>query len=146
MKNGQEQGFFTAIGTCFSKYAVFSGRASRAEFWWWSLFQFLIAAAFDSMIVPQQLNDLSVTLATGTIPPPDAAHATVQLISTLFSVILFLPGAAVAVRRLHDIGKSGWWYFYGLIPIAGWLAMLIWCCRHGTRGANRFGPDPLAAF
>lgn len=143
MQRGAEPGLFEAIGICFSKYAVLTGRAPRSEFWWWSLFQFLIAASFDAMIIPQELRDLASTLATGVIPPLDSTHATVQLIGTLFSLALFLPTLAVTVRRLHDIGKSGWWYFYGIIPLLGWFTMLVWLCRKGTEGGNRFGADPL---
>ena len=142
MKSGAEPGFFESIGICIIKYAVFTGRASRSEFWWWSLFQFLIVAAFDAMVIPQQIRELVNTASTGVIPPLDTTQATVQLIGTLFSLVLFLPTVAVTVRRLHDIGKSGWWYFYGLIPLLGWFSMLAWMCRKGTEGSNRFGADP----
>lgn len=144
MKRSPEPGFFESIGICFSKYAVLSGRAGRSEFWWWSLFQFLIAAAFDGMVIPQQLRELASALATGVTPPPlDPTHATIQLLGSLASLALFLPTMAVTVRRLHDLGKSGWWYFYGLIPLLGWFTMLVWLCRKGTAGSNQFGVDPL---
>jgi len=142
MKNTAAPGFFEAIGICFSKYAVLSGRAPRAEFWWWSLFQGLIVMFFDAMVMPRQLQELVSAITTGTIPPADPTQATVQLIGMLASLALLLPTAAVTVRRLHDIGKSGWWYFYGLIPLLGWFTMLAWLCRKGNDGGNRFGADP----
>lgn len=56
---------------------------------------------------------------------------------------LFLPGLAVTVRRLHDLGKSGWFYLIALIPIAGFIVLLVWFCKQGTNGDNQYGPDPL---
>jgi uncharacterized membrane protein YhaH (DUF805 family) len=146
MKQGAEPGLFEAIGICFSKYAVFTGRAGRSEFWWWSLFQFLVAAAFDAMVIPQQLHDLESAATTGVMPTLDTTHATVQLIGSLFSLLLLLPTVAVTVRRLHDIGKSGWWYVFGIIPLLGWFTMLLWLCRKGTEGSNRFGTNPVRVF
>jgi uncharacterized membrane protein YhaH (DUF805 family) len=143
VNKGADRGLFEAIGLCFSKYGTFTGRAARWEFWWWTLFQFLIAAAFDSMVVPQEVRNLAHATANGGVPPLDATHATVQLIGSLFSLVLFLPSLAVTVRRLHDIGRSGWWYLFGIIPIVGWITMLVWFCRKGTDGDNRFGADPL---
>jgi uncharacterized membrane protein YhaH (DUF805 family) len=142
MKKATAPGFFEAIGICISKYAVFTGRAPRSEFWWWSLFQGLVTGFFDAMIMPRQIQELTSAITTGTIPPADSTQATVQLIGTLASLALLLPTAAVTVRRLHDIGKSGWWYFFGLIPLLGWFTMLSWLCRKGTDGGNRFGTDP----
>ena len=63
---------------------------------------------------------------------------------SIYQLVVFLPGLAVMVRRLHDVGKSGWCYFWILLPIAGWIMILIWLCREGERRTNRFGPDPKA--
>jgi uncharacterized membrane protein YhaH (DUF805 family) len=146
MNRAAQRGLFEAIGVCFSKYAAFTGRAARWEFWWWSLFQFLVVAAFDAMVVPQDVRDLMSATATGVVPPLDPTHSIVQLIGSLFSLVLFLPTLAVTVRRLHDIGKSGWWYLFGLIPIVGWITLLVWFCRKGTSGSNLYGADPLQGF
>ena len=62
----------------------------------------------------------------------------------LYALAVFLPGLAVSVRRLHDIGKSGWWLLIALIPIVGAIMLIIWDVREGERGDNRFGPDPKA--
>jgi uncharacterized membrane protein YhaH (DUF805 family) len=145
MNRAADRGLFEAIGVCFHKYGTFTGRAARWEFWWWTLFQVLIAAAFDSMVVPQEIRNLALTTPSGHIPPLDPTHATVQLIGSLFSLVLLLPTLAVSVRRLHDTGRSGWWYLFGIIPIVGWITMLVWFCRKGTEGDNRFGADPLRA-
>jgi uncharacterized membrane protein YhaH (DUF805 family) len=69
----------------------------------------------------------------------------VYLISSLFGLAVFLPGLAVAIRRLHDLDRTGWWILLSLIPIVGWIILIIWDCTKGTNGPNRFGPDPLAA-
>ncbi len=104
--------FGTAISTCFQKYATFSGRATRAEFWWWQLFTTLVG------------------LATFWIP----------FVGFIISLAFLIPNLAVAWRRLHDIGKAGGWYFIGLIPLVGWIFMLIWYCTKSEPFDNRFGP------
>jgi uncharacterized membrane protein YhaH (DUF805 family) len=60
--------------------------------------------------------------------------------------LVFIPGLAVAVRRLHDVGKSGWWYFIALIPIIGGIWLLILFCTEGISGSNEYGPDPKENF
>jgi uncharacterized membrane protein YhaH (DUF805 family) len=116
-------GFGDAIRSCWAKYATFTGRAPRSEYWYFVLFQVI------------------VSLIAGVI----SAEVELNLISTLVEVLLFLPGLAVGVRRLHDIDKSGWWLLLGLVPIIGWVFIIIWACTKGTLGPNRFGPDPLPA-
>ena len=115
--------FSEAVGACFAKYATFAGRARRAEYWYFVLFQVL--AGIVAQLVDQ---------AVGFYAP-----------SALVDLVLFLPWLAVAVRRLHDIDKSGWWLLVGAIPVIGWVLVLIWACTKGTLGPNRFGPDPLPA-
>ena len=90
--------FGQAISSCLSKYAIFSGRASRSEFWWFFLFQILISLAAS------MLGDV---------------------IGGLVSLALLLPGLAVGTRRLHDIGKSGWWQLILLTGI-GLLLLIYW--------------------
>jgi uncharacterized membrane protein YhaH (DUF805 family) len=105
----------------FRKYAVFSGRAQRKEYWLFHLFfwvMLLVVPFADILFV-----GLGVVLL---------------LITTL---ALFIPSLAVAVRRLHDINKSGWWLLLYLIPF-GFLVLLVFFCLDGTKGENRFGPDP----
>jgi len=102
--------FGESISTCFSKYATFNGRASRSEYWWFVLFTFL------------------VSLATGMVS---------QTMSGLFSLAVLLPSLAVGVRRLHDIDKSGWFLLLGLIPIVGWIILIVWAAQEGKE-PNRF--------
>ena len=118
-----------SISTVFSKYITFAGRAQRSEYWWFTLFVIIgsiVAASFDTV-----LGSMNFTYGTG-------------VIGVIFSLVTFLPVWAVEVRRLHDIGKSGWWLLLILIPLIGAIILLIWLIRKGTEGDNAYGPDPLA--
>ena len=115
----QDMGFADAISACFAKYATFSGRARRAEYWYWFLFSILAGAAAGI---------LGTTLFGG---------AGLGL-RAIVSLALFLPGLAVYVRRLHDTDHSGWWMLI-VFTIIGAIPLLIWLCTEGTQGANQFG-------
>lgn len=120
--DGIERTFGSSISICFAKYATFAGRAPRAEFWYFSLLQIIINIA---------LNVLEAATGTGAF----------IVISSLFSLAVLIPNLAVAARRLHDIDRSGWWLLIGLIPLIGWIVLIVWYCTKGTRGPNRFGPE-----
>ena len=113
------------------KYATFSGRARRAEYWNFVLFnviaQFVLAVIIGFVI----------GIAGGSM---DTASLLIDLASLAFA----LPGLAVFIRRLHDIGKSGWWILVVLIPIIGAIILLFFSVQEGNRGANQYGPDPKA--
>lgn len=102
--------FPTAVRTCLSNYARFTGRAARPEFWWFALFVFG-ASAFLGLVDNLLWADV---LGGG------------QPLALVFSLAMILPHIAVAVRRLHDIGRSGWWLLIGLIPILGTLVLIYW--------------------
>jgi len=114
-------GFGDAIATCFSKYVGFSGRARRAEYWYWTLFTVVL--------------QMGAALALPSLLGATAGLNTYALIS----LALVLPGLSVLVRRLHDTDRSGWWF---LLPITviGAFVLLYWLCQEGTKGTNRFGP------
>ncbi|MBU1573876.1 MAG: DUF805 domain-containing protein [Alphaproteobacteria bacterium] len=118
--------FLTAIKTCFSKYITLQGRARRAEYWWWVLFTIIAGIILGGV----DMIFFGVPELTGPT-------------SGLFSLATLLPGLAVWVRRLHDVNRSGWWVFLILIPLIGWLVLVIWAVTKGTSGPNRFGPDPI---
>ena len=110
---------FESIKTCFKKYSVFEGRASRSEFWYFYIFCYatiLILALFN--------NDFFSILAI------------------LFFLIIFLPQLAVSCRRLHDLDRSGWFLCFGAIPILGPIMLIFWFSNEGTKGKNSFGPSP----
>ena len=120
--------FKEAITTVFSKYATFSGRARRSEYWYWVLFTGLVSGALSILAT-----------ATGHDGDPNKFFS---LLSSLFSLGVFVPGLSVCWRRLHDIGKSGAWYLIVLIPLVGWILMIVWCCQDSQPGDNQYGPNP----
>jgi uncharacterized membrane protein YhaH (DUF805 family) len=109
--------FSESIRVCFSKYATFTGRASRSEFWWFVLFLVLASAACG--VVSDKL-------------------------SAAFTIATLVPAMAVGARRLHDVDKSGWMQLIGLIPIVGWILVIVWCAQAGKE-PNRFGPADVNA-
>jgi uncharacterized membrane protein YhaH (DUF805 family) len=120
-------GFQDAVRTCFEKYITISGRARRAEYWWWVLF--LILGGLAASIVDGLIFGFS--------------EGSTQFVAALFSLGTFLPTICVAGRRLHDRDMSAWWLLLGLIPLLGALILFFFYVTRGTPGPNRFGPDPL---
>lgn len=115
--------FFKSISTCFSKYITFSGRASRSEFWWWTLFTFLMTGVFYiPLIYSANTNSEGYSFAPG-----------------FMGIILFLPSLAVLVRRLHDIGKGAQWLWLSIIPGVGPFILFIFCFIPSEPFENRFG-------
>ncbi|HEX6264434.1 MAG TPA: DUF805 domain-containing protein [Actinomycetota bacterium] len=119
-------GFGDAIRTCLSKYADFHGRAGRPEFWWFFLATWLIGTV--------------IYLLAGA-----ADSAFLWLIGGVISLALLLPYLAVLVRRLHDTGRSGWWYFISLIPLVGFIILVVFLATEGQPGQNEYGPPPGGA-
>lgn len=128
--------FGQSIRTCLSKYATFSGRAQRSEFWWFILFVWLVSIALS--IVDSTLFGTTVVTEGGF-----SASTNTPIFSGIFSLAMLLPNLAVGARRLHDTNRSGWWLLIGLIPLIGFIVLIVFFATTGTRGANRFGPDPL---
>lgn len=108
------------------KYTVFAGRAARKEYWMFFLFN-VIAIAILSVI------DNAAGLA-------DESGSGV--LSSIYSLAVFLPSLAVGARRLHDIGKSGWLLLLGLIPLLGAVILIVLFCLDSEPGANKYGPNP----
>jgi uncharacterized membrane protein YhaH (DUF805 family) len=107
------------------KYAVFSGRARRKEYWMFVLFNTIIA--FVLAIIE--------ALITGT-----------SVVMTLYYLAVLIPSIAVSVRRLHDTDRTGWWVLIGLVPFIGAIVLLVFCVMDSTEGENRFGPNPKAVM
>lgn len=125
------------------KFATFSGRARRKEYWLWQvftwilgglLFAWLFAAIPNKVVGPDEWMAVSGNLFEGPTRLP-------MIVISLVSLALFLPSLAVAVRRLHDSDKSGWWLLLNLLAV-GALVLLIFFLIDGTRGTNSYGPDP----
>ena len=113
--------FGESISTCFRKYFVIQGRASKSEFWW---FQLLWSASFFIMFIFEGKEQVTYFFY-GII------------------VIIFIPLFTVGVRRLHDTGKSGFYYFWSLVPFIGSLIVLAFMLGDGTKGRNQYGDNPL---
>ena len=96
--------FTDAVGVCFKKYVDFNGCASRSEFWWWVLF---------TVIVTLVCERVSYSL------------------SGAFTLATFLPNIAVSVRRLHDTNRSGWWLLLYLVPVIGWIVLIVFWVEPG---------------
>ena len=117
------------------QYAAFNGRARRSEYWYFLLFNviFLFVAMFLD-------NILGTTFQMGSQPFPYG------YVYVLYSLAVFLPGLAVLVRRLHDVGKSGWWVFMALLPIVGAIWLLVLLFTDSVPGENKYGPNPKPAL
>ena len=114
--------FQTSIKTCFKKYADFSGRASRSEFWWFELFLWItmiVAAIIDTMMLGYSFEDYGP-------------------IYIIYCVVTFLPAIAVGARRLHDINRSGWWQLL-YITLIGIILLIIWWATVGENKKNNHG-------
>ena len=110
---------------CLSKFADFSGRARRREYWTFALVNCLIAMLL-----------LILGLAFGEDSPAS------NIMVTILYLIMLVPNLSVSVRRLHDIGKSGWYMFLSLIPLIGGLILLVWALMDSEPGENQYGKNP----
>lgn len=122
------------------KYARFSGRARRGEFWLFMLCVWILTLVLTRLAYPMHMN----IVATDTVFMLRSTESTNSFWVTvlgLFLLAAFLPTLAVAIRRLHDIDRSGWWWLLSLTGI-GNIILFIFYLLDGTRGPNRFGADP----
>ena len=113
------------------KYATFSGRARRKEYW-----MFLLVNVFV-LIIAQVLDNF-----LGTSLKIQGMKIGYGYISLVYSLLVIIPGLALVIRRLHDVDKSGAWIFITLIPLIGSIWLLVLMCTAGTAGTNRYGSDP----
>lgn len=118
-------------------YTVFSGRSTRSEYWFFVLFNFIFAIA--AMIID---NILGTTFKMDTIN--GAMRIPYGYIYLLYALAVFLPGLALTVRRLHDVGKSGWFILIGLIPIVGAIWLLVLMVTDSDPRDNKYGPNPYS--
>ncbi|CAN7392274.1 DUF805 domain-containing protein [Rossellomorea sp. LjRoot5] len=111
--------------TALNKYADFTGRSRRKEFWMFSLVNFVIMfiLSFAANIV-------------------DSSGTIFMVLYGIYALAVFVPSLAVSVRRLHDTGRSGAWYFIAFVPIAGAIVLLVFMCFDSDHGSNQYGPTP----
>lgn len=120
--------FRDAVGVCLTrKYADFSGRARRSEFWRFGLFNLMVSAVQALvMIRASEVEDLSLEG---------------RVVTGLVTLTLVVPNLAVAVRRLHDTSRCGWWLLLILVPVVGWVVLLVFLVQD-SHGPNSYGPPP----
>lgn len=119
-------GFQEAVKSFISRYTDFKGRSARSEFWWVVLALFII-----NMLIGIVTALIGETLG--------------GILSLVFTLGIIIPYIALAVRRFHDLDKSGWWFLTLLIPLVNLIVVLVFFTRKGTDGPNQYGPDPLGS-
>ena len=114
--------------SALKNYVGFHGRSRRKEYWMFVLFNciFSIVASILDSVLGLHINQ------------------SIGVISMIYSLAVLLPGLAISVRRMHDIGKTGWAILISLIPIVGAIIFIVWACKPGDVGDNQYGPDPKA--
>lgn len=115
----------------FENYANFNGRARRSEYWYFTLANLIIALV---LMVIDRTTGMTYGVASSGI------------LGSIYSLLVFIPGITAMVRRLHDVGKSGWFFFINLIPIIGWIWFFVLMVTAGENGTNNYGPDPKNNF
>ncbi|GAC79967.1 Uncharacterized membrane protein YhaH, DUF805 family [Gordonia malaquae] len=123
-------GFADAARRVFQKYARFDGRASRGEYWWWVLANFAVVAVLYILVL------IGIVGIGGTVG--DALGGIVALLLLVWSLGVLVPTIAVAVRRLHDAGYSGWMYLIGFVPVVGGIALIVFLCMDSKPEGARF--------
>lgn len=108
---------------CWQQYADFRGRARRSEYWYFVLFNLIVETVLEAIAYLLGANFLL----------------------SIYGLAIFIPSLAVGVRRLHDAGKSGWYMLVALIPLIGWIWLIILYCRDSQHGTNEWGPNPKEA-
>ena len=122
MEANPQVGFIDAIKLAFKNYINFNGRSRRSEYWWFVLFNLII-----QIIIIILANLITKNL---------------MFLSYIYSLIIFLPGLGLVIRRLHDIGKSGWYIFIAFIPIVGVFILLYFFCLDSENQSNEYGESP----
>lgn len=119
--------FMEAVQSCLRQYVGFTGRARRSEYWWFALFGLIVSIVAD--LIDAMLGTMS--------------DSNVGLFGAIVGLALLLPSIAVAIRRLHDTSRSGWWILIGLIPIVGWIILIVFYVQD-SHPDNKYGPSPKA--
>lgn len=109
---------------CLRQYTDFSGRARRREYWMFVLANFIVGIVIGIL---------------------ESILGSKGIIGGIYSLAVLIPSLAVCVRRLHDVGKSGWFYFIGLIPLIGWIWLIVMFCQDSQPEANKWGENPKIA-
>lgn len=127
--------FTQSIKSVFSKYATFTGRASRSEYWYFTLFN-IIASTLLLLL------GIAIGAATGGSDGVPGGLIVGYILYIIYGLGVLIPSLAVTVRRLHDTNNSGWLILLGLIPCVGGIVLLVFMILQGTNGENKYGDIP----
>lgn len=127
--------FGEAISRAFSNYCRFTGRASRSEFWWWELFTTLAGWVLGGPMIFTTFQNIAAGVQ-------ESSFSFWTALSYCWGLLILLPSWGLMFRRLHDIGRSGWWWLLGFIPIIGQIILIVWWCQPSQPGDNQYGPEP----
>ncbi len=129
--------FSTSVKHVFNNYATFTGRATRSEYWWFQLFEIIvqIVLAIIGFVLGGMFASGGAAAALG------LGYTIGNVLSWIFSIAIIVPSLAVFCRRMHDTGRSGWWFFIALIPLIGAIVLLVFCCQK-SQPDNQYGPEP----
>ncbi len=109
------------------KYATFSGRSRRSEYWYFALFYLIIAVVLG--IIDRMAGTMT-------------SDGMVGILGGLFTLAMLIPSLAVGARRLHDTGRSGWWQLIALVPLIGVIVLIVFYVQDSHPGSNQYGPNP----
>ncbi|ARN71042.1 hypothetical protein BST91_04950 [Nonlabens tegetincola] len=129
-KESDAYGIKDSLKDVFNKYAVFTGRSRRSEYWFLVLFNILVVFGLYLLLIPFAVNQSEDGLIL------------ILILWSLYMLTVFIPSLAVTVRRLHDTGRSGWNYFLSLIPFVGSIILIIYLAEDSQPGHNNWGPNP----
>lgn len=124
--------FGEAISRALANYCNFRGRASRSEFWWWSLFTFIIAFAFG----------VCQGIFIGLQGDESILSKCFSYLQWVWDIAIFLPSLGLLFRRLHDIGKSGWNVLWSFLPVVGTIILIVYMCTNSQMAENKYGEVP----
>lgn len=137
--------FITAIKRAFAQYCNFYGRASRSEYWWFYLFNLLVGALIFALFGGANYASSMWDMATGDSSIEHlemSAGTTYSTVMYIWNLIVLLPGLGLFWRRMHDAGHSGWWWLWLLLPLIGWIIVLVALCKASVPTENKYGPVP----
>lgn len=135
--------FGEAVKRAFSNYCVFTGRASRSEYWWWVLFINIVAWVISVPSAGMSMDAIDA-LARGNYQAAfQFGYFNVfNYIGSIWSVAIILPSFGLLFRRLHDAGHSGWNWLWIFFPLVGWIVLLVFLCQDSEPVNNQYGPVP----
>lgn len=136
--------FTGAVKQFFTKYATFSGRSSRSDYWWVVLFNFLVQTALFILFGGSLVSSISALAKNVNDPLALSGLIGFYSVMGLYSLAILLPSLALIVRRLHDTGRGGGWIFISFVPLIGGIWLFILMLLDSEPYENRFGPNPNA--